>query len=143
MIQFTVHGDPKPEPRPRAFRRGNAVGVTSGTSADSWREAIGLAAKPHAPQVPINGPVRLNVSFRFARPKYHYGTGRNAGKVKASASRYPDGDLNDMDNMLKSVMDVLTSVGVWRHDGLVVRSDLAKDWADDQPPGADIRIEEL
>ena len=33
----------------------------------------------------LEGPVRVTLMFRFPRPKGHYGTGRNADKVKDSA----------------------------------------------------------
>jgi crossover junction endodeoxyribonuclease RusA len=89
------------------------------------------------------GPVEVRVNFYLGRPKGHYGTGRNAGTIKASAPDYPAG-LPDLDKLCRAVLDGLTAGGAWRDDGQVVVLMALKLYATpDQPAGCSIEIKEL
>jgi Holliday junction resolvase RusA-like endonuclease len=55
----------------------------------------------------------------FPRPKSHYGTGRNAGKLKATAPTHNDGKP-DRDNLDKAILDAMTGIGFMRDDKQVV-----------------------
>ena len=50
-----------------------------------WRNDVMSAAAAAHRGAPITGPVKLEIVFLFPRPKSHFGTGRNADKLKASA----------------------------------------------------------
>jgi len=74
-----------------------------------WRQEVA-----HAASVAYTGPlfigaVRLTLDFQRPRPKNHYGTGRNAGTLKASAPKYPTG-RPDTIKMARAVEDALTGV---------------------------------
>ena len=60
------------------------------------------------------GPVYLTLLFLFARPKTHFGTGRNAGKLKESAPVYHT-KRPDLDNLVKFAEDCLTGIA-WKDD---------------------------
>ncbi|MCA9312626.1 MAG: RusA family crossover junction endodeoxyribonuclease [Phycisphaerales bacterium] len=140
--EFRIYGDPKPEPRPRAYRRGERVGVYAGTSADGWREQIATAARPHVRR-PITSPVGVTVEFFIGRPKSHLGTGRNADKLKPSAPMFPAGKgRDDLDNLAKPILDVLTNVGMWVDDGQVTDLVCRKRYTTGQP-GALVTITEI
>lgn len=64
-------------------------------------------------------PVWVSFEFVFARPKGHFGSGRNAGKLKPSAPRWPTAKKDDRTNCLKSTEDALTGI-VWHDDSQVV-----------------------
>ena len=74
---------------------------------EAWEEHIrvmaGIAAQ--GPQWPTTGAVRVSCLFTFARPKCHFGTGRNAHILKANASDDPttrnQGDLDVIGQLLK------------------------------------------
>ena len=67
-----------------------------------------------------DGPVWMALHFVFTRPAGHFGTGRNAGKLKPSAPRWPTSRaIGDRTNLLKSVEDALTGI-VWHDDSQVV-----------------------
>lgn len=66
---------------------------------------------------PKSGLVELDVEFSLPRPKSHYGTGKNAGKVKGSAPVVPH---QDVDNLLKGAMDAASGV-LYEDDKQVVR----------------------
>jgi len=106
-----VYGEPKGQPRPRAFvnkKTGRASVFDSG-QAEGWKGQIALAARPYLPASPLEGPIRLGLTFYFPRP------GRLMRK------RDPDGPVMhlskpDFDNASKAVVDCLTQIGMWRDD---------------------------
>ena len=142
MIHFDVIGEPKAQPRPRAFakRFGTkfVARVYDAGTAEGWKAEIALAARPHLPAKPIYGPIGLTVAFRFSRPRSHYGTGKNAARLKASAPRHHT-SKPDLDNLIKAVKDCLTTIGMWRDDSQVIHEISSKEYA--VPPGVSISIE--
>ena len=93
---------------------------------------------------PITGPVEVTVTFRFARPAGHYGTGRNADTVRPSAPAHPTGGKGDIEKLVRAVHDALTAAGVWRDDAQVVRLNAAKVWCHKgERPGATIVAREV
>lgn len=72
-------------------------------------------------------PVELQVQFRYARPACHYGTGRNAEKVKPSRGDARHAQSPDLTNLVKCIEDALTGI-VWHDDRQVWRSTLSKVW---------------
>lgn len=69
---------------------------------------------------PLEGAVRIEVKFYFARPKSHYGTGKNAGRLKPSAPREYLG-TPDLDKLTRTVADCLTQSGVIVDDKQIAR----------------------
>jgi len=64
-----------------------------------------------------NTPLAASMRFHVTRPPSHYGTGRNADTVKATAiATIPPGDI---DNMCKAVLDALATLA-YRDDRQVV-----------------------
>lgn len=139
-IRFTVVGTPMPQPRPRAWARkfGQQLraGVYESGKSDGWKAAVIAQANLHRPAVPMEGPLALRLVFRMPRPKDHFGTGRNAGVLKASS---PASHLcaPDVDNLAKAVMDAMTVGGWWRDDAQVVEMTVVKGWG---VAGADVEI---
>lgn len=122
-ISFFVHGEPKGQPRPRAFARkmGNkyVARVFDAGTAESWKSAIAFEARSHAPDSPIDGPVVLSVAFHFPRPRSHYRTGKRADVLRDNAPKLHTGKP-DADNAAKAVMDCLTQLGgFWRDDSQI------------------------
>ena len=64
-------------------------------------------------------PLLIEATFYVARPKVHYGTGRNAGILKASSPRYPTG-RPDYSNLVKLIKDALTLSGVLPDDDQII-----------------------
>lgn len=91
------------------------------------REPVGAAWAHNCPT--FGGePVALTVEFVFPRPKSHFGTGRNAHLVKASAARFPGKNLGDLDNLVKLVKDALNAIA-FDDDSQVVQTSATKRWA--------------
>ncbi len=134
IIQFSVCGKPATAGSKRAFpfkRKGGKLGVRM-TADDPntllWRNAVAAAAHEVYNGPLLTGAIHLTVGFMFPRPKGHFGTGRNAGKLKASA---PDDHTQkpDCDKLLRAVGDALTGV-VWRDDSQVCYISTGKVWGE-------------
>jgi Holliday junction resolvase RusA-like endonuclease len=146
-ITFDVGAEPKGQPRPRAFARKfgdkwQAQVYDAGT-AEGFKSAVALAARPHLPADPIAGAVSLSLTFRMPRPKGHYRTGRNSHVLRETAPFYHTG-RPDADNLVKAVTDSLTQLGMWRDDSQVCMVRVFKRYAESgERPGVLVSITEL
>ena len=129
-----IFGDPKGQPRPRAFARriGEAhfARMYDSDVADAWKQAVDLGIerelRANPVMLPRFGAYDCALTFFFRRPKSHYG---KAGHVKASA---PVCHVSkpDADNLAKLVLDRITRGGrIWRDDSQVARLRVEKYWA--------------
>ncbi|MET9122941.1 RusA family crossover junction endodeoxyribonuclease [Streptomyces sp. NPDC004528] len=145
-FQLTVHGTPGPQ----GSKNKSASGALYESSAKvkPWREAVKSAALDGLSYdicwSPLREAVRLEVVFTLARPKHHFGTGRNAGLVKPSAPQFPTGKP-DTDKLLRSTQDALKDAGVLLDDSVVTDTVAAKRYvltgADTlSHPGAVLRV---
>lgn len=136
-ISFFVPGLPATQ--------GSKVHLGKGRIVDSckrlkpWRAAVAAAAiDAHSGPI-LTGPVRLAVDFHLPRPKWHHGTGRNAGTIKPSAPPLPI-VKPDLSKMLRAVEDAMRGI-IWRDDSQVVICESAKLYADEPlQPGALVSI---
>jgi len=141
-IVMRIDGIPKPQPRVKAYVRGNHAGVYTPGTAKSWENCVALEAKQHQPPQPITGPVCCDIVFVLPRPKGHFSSGKKGGLSRSApvywhtvggGSKYG----GDADNFRKLVLDVLTHCGFWRDDGQVCDGLVRKRWcAIGERPGA-------
>lgn len=136
MITFTVIGEPKGQPRPRAFARrmGNkfVARVYDAGTAEGWKSLIAVSATPHRPAAPIPGPVRLGLHFVFSRPKKHYKSNKPEKGLRSDAPLFHTAKP-DNDNLQKAVMDAITQLGGFWGDDAQVAYVAAKKTYGDQP----------
>lgn len=139
-IKLIIPGEPKAQERHRSviMPRKNAVVLealnkTNGKTEKfyrkkdlfmhnydpSWKvkKCISRMIGALAPEIPLTGPVRVDRFYYFAYLKSHYGTGKNAGKVKASAPVHKATEP-DIDNFDKLLFDVLNGLFV-KNDGQI------------------------
>jgi len=144
-LAFTVTGEPKGQPRPRAFaRKMGAIHVArfyDSDAADEWKRAVQIvvldASIVHKWPLTL-GPVAISMCFSLPRPKSHFG----AKGLKASAPVHHSGKP-DADNLAKLVMDQITKSGkVWRDDSQVVSLRVEKLWASGNESGCSVLIAE-
>lgn len=144
-LVLTVYGTPAPQ----GSKNRNAAGALYESSAavKPWREAVktsALDALHHDEAwVPLDCPVWLDLTFCLRRPKSHFGTGRNAGRLKAAAPPYPTGKP-DLDKLVRSTQDALKDAGVVKDDSVVASLDAQKIyvlWGNAlRTPGAVIKV---
>lgn len=146
VLTFQVLGDPKGQPRPRAFAMRTAMGgytarVFDAGTAEGWKSLIALAAKNSRPPAPILGPVKVTVGFVFRRPNAHY-RGSKVGNPLRAGAPTEHTSKPDIDNLVKALLDAITQTGlVWRDDTQV--SHLASWKAYGDKPGAVVEIRTL
>lgn len=146
-VSFFVPGNPRPQPRNRTRIMHGKAGQTFAVNydpgdAEIWKREIRLAAVDHIPDPPFSGPLALELTFLFPRPKGHYGSGKNDGKLKASAPLL-HWQKPDRDNLDKAVMDSLTTVGMFHDDSQVCDGFIKKVWGSPGKTGCQIVITQL
>jgi Holliday junction resolvase RusA-like endonuclease len=138
-LEITVLGDPKAQGRPRAARIGKYVHVYDDPQSRSAKSNLISAVYKKAPDKPLDCPLQVDVNFYFQRPRSHYGSGKNASKLKASAPLLHT-SRPDIDNLKKLVMDAMTGI-FWRDDALICISTTTKQYSD--KPRTEIFIRKL
>jgi len=130
-MRIEIPGNPISKNRPRFARRGRFVKTYSDQTTES-----GLFFLSAMEQVgeKLFGPLFVQFRFEIARPKSHYGTGKNSGKLKPSAPQWPHGQKQDFDNLEKFACDCLNGLA-WEDDRQIVEAHTKKIWAD-SPEGA-------
>ena len=111
--------------------------VESSKKVKPWRDSVAWAGIDAQYRLPFKGPVRCEIVFSLRRPK-------SAPKRVLWPSKKPD-----LDKLVRSTMDGITSGGVWEDDALCVELSSRKVFAggpdkDALPvPGAVIRVWEV
>lgn len=91
-----------------------------------WRQEVAQVARQTYDGPLLVGAVRLSLIFFRPRPKGHFGTGRNAGKLKANAPAHPT-SRPDLLKLARALEDACTGV-LWVDDSQIVEETLAKRW---------------
>ena len=141
-VRFVVLGRPQPKGSkqvlpvkgPRRF-----IVRESNPRAQQWALAVSIVAHEHHHGDLIRGPVAVTIAFYFARPKAHYGTGRNALSVKPSAPRHMT-TVPDADKCARCTNDALTGI-VFHDDAQIADLHVVKRYG--EPERAEITVREL
>jgi crossover junction endodeoxyribonuclease RusA len=122
-IRFTAHGRPAPQGSKNSYapldkdgnpyRRENGGVVVSTVdsckAAKPWMGQVRAAASWAFKGELIKSPVRLTCWFYFKRPTNHFGSGKNAARLKSSAPLHHCG-TPDLDKLIRSIGDSITGV---------------------------------
>jgi Holliday junction resolvase RusA-like endonuclease len=135
-VEVDVLGIPVPQGSKRVVQ-GHLIDVNHAKLRD-WRQLVGAACQ-EAGQF-FDGPVVVGFDFYFPRPKGHFGSGRNAEILKASSPAFP-ATKPDIDKLIRACLDAMTGI-VFRDDAQVASLIASKFYADEQPPGVSITIQE-
>ncbi len=117
-IAFVVRAVPLAQPRQRirvvhggGKKKPFAMGYTAKLDpVNAYKAAVSKAAshamsgRDLAPQ-----PLAFDILYVLARPKNHYGTGKNAGQIKDSAPDFV-AIKPDLDNLDKSTLDAMKGI---------------------------------
>ncbi len=140
LLQMFVPGLPATQGSKRHVGRG--IMVDSCKRLAPWRNLVAFTAAANTVGRPAcDTAVAVQVTFYLPRPASHYGTGRNAGVLRATAPAYPLGKP-DTSKMFRAVEDAMSGV-VYTDDCRVVEIRAAKRYADettDNKPGARVRV---
>lgn len=139
-VEFVVRGTPVPQGSKTVYA-GRAVDANA-KKLRPWRRAIATAARDAAGDVMLEGPVQVVAHFYVPRPKGHYGAGRNAGRLRPSAPRYP-AVKPDLDKLVRALLDGITDGGAWNDDAQVVHIAARKVYAAGDASGVTVVLEEM
>jgi crossover junction endodeoxyribonuclease RusA len=139
LLCVQIVGDPKGQPRARAFSRGGRARMYDPGTAEAWKSAIAAHVRNCLPEIPHQCPLKVHMEFRFLRPKNHYSS---KGELTKSAreSKLHHTQKPDFDNLEKAVSDCLTELGFWRDDTQVVEWSGLKKWVS-RMPGMFLKID--
>jgi Holliday junction resolvase RusA-like endonuclease len=145
-VSFTVHGVAQPAGSKRGFynkNSGRVIITDDATKSRPWKALVSDAAiQAMATQEPdsegklLDGPLLLELTFWMPRPKGHYGSGKNAGKIRGSAPRFPT-VKPDLLKLARAVEDALTGI-VYRDDAQIATEVLQKAYG--EPARVEVRV---
>jgi crossover junction endodeoxyribonuclease RusA len=151
-LAFVVFGRPQGKGSKRALPiRGKAkpgdrvVLVDSNRNARPWANRVAAAAleavdgNPNALPALIRGPVAVTFVFYFARPRGHYGIGRNINRLRPSAPPHM-ATMPDVDKLVRNALDAIVGVLI-KDDAQVVTLNAGKRYG--EPERLEARLREI
>lgn len=127
-LKFVVYGIARPQGSKRHIGRG--LMVEASPHVKQWRQNVASVALDHKP-TEWNPYLAFSVTvdFVYARPKSHYGTGRNVNVLKPSAPAHPTSrSQGDLDKTCRALLDACTDI-LWADDSQVVELYASKRYA--------------
>jgi Holliday junction resolvase RusA-like endonuclease len=142
-LKLIITGDPIAKMRPRFRIAGKAPRqfISSYSVQGELEEMYKFLIKQQLPRgfFVIKNPVFLHLWFGLCRPRNHFGTGRNSGKLKPSAPKFPQ-VMPDIDNYEKFILDCMNKI-VFKDDRLVISIRSDKRYTEN--PRTEIMVQEL
>ena len=142
-IVIRVIGIPGAQGSKRLTRYGSLI--ESSKKVQPWRQDIRHASLEAYQYEPIDIACHVEIDFLFPRPKSHFGTGKNQGRLKPSAPHFlTSHQSGDIDKLCRSTLDglsVTTGGTVLKDDSFVVSLTAVKKYVEkNEYPGAFIHI---
>lgn len=141
-ISFHVAGTPVAQPRQRhrvISSKGRAFAqnyTPSNHPVTKYKAALKQAAWDEYSELPLEGPLRMDIVFVLPRPK-------NKVWKKKPMPRYPHSGKPDRDNLMKSTQDALEGI-LFRNDSQICAGEVEKYVASgDEKPHVEITIEAI
>ena len=137
-------------PAPQGSKRhvGNGIMIENSKRVKPWRQDVKEAALNYYDGEVIDQAVEIEIIFMFARPKSHYGTGKNSRKLKPSAPVFVTskgkGDLEKLERSTYDALSQSSGGSVLKDDSLVAQNRNTKRYCvAGENPGAKIIIRTL
>ena len=137
-------------PAPQGSKRhvGHGIMIENSKRVKPWRQDVKEAALNHYDGEIIDQAVEIEIIFLFARPKSHYGTGKNSKKLKPSAPVFVTskgkGDIEKLERATYDSLSQSSGGSVIKDDSLVVKNRNMKRYCvEGEHQGAKITIRTL
>jgi Holliday junction resolvase RusA-like endonuclease len=140
MIEFWIKGEPKAQPRPKAYRRGSKIGIYTPKTADAWKRCVKQGVEFWtSDQDPIDHPCQVVLEFFMPRIQSHF---RKQNKLPVLKDDAPmvHSSKPDIDNLEKSTIDALVDAGVFKDDNIIWHLDTYKRYSRHDLVGCRITI---
>jgi Holliday junction resolvase RusA-like endonuclease len=122
MISFFIEGEPAPQGSKTGFvKNGRVVMIESSTKVKPWRAAVTQKTAQHMSWEtlnPLDSPVEIALVFYLPKPK--------------SVKRKWPSVKPDLDKLIRSTFDGLTTGGLYTDDALVIAVSASKQYATDR-----------
>ncbi|MHC4867886.1 MAG: RusA family crossover junction endodeoxyribonuclease [Planctomycetota bacterium] len=135
-IEFEVIGKAATAGSKQAFpvhKKDGRLGVSvrdANPRSKDWKQRVASVAREAALEAGLTDlltdAIRVVFIFEKVRSASHFGTGRNAGRLKSFAPRFPV-MRPDVLKLARAVEDALTGV-IWRDDAQIIDERLFKRW---------------
>lgn len=143
MSALTVFADGVPVPQGSMISNGPGRGMrhSNASKLKPWRyQVVSLLARHVPPGWDSSAPITVTATFRLPRPQGHYGTGRNANQLKASAPEFHV-TKPDLDKLQRAIGDAIEASGLVRGDQQITSWNVAKRYCvDRETPGVLITL---
>jgi Holliday junction resolvase RusA-like endonuclease len=136
-IKLWIPGIPAPGGSKRFFGRGRVVDDCKRNP--KWRRLVAAEARKQYHGVSLAAPLIVLMTFYLPRPKCHFGTGKNAGRLLGGAPALPI-VKPDLTKFVRSTEDALTGI-LWDDDAKIVSQSNAKVYADCRGPGVEVVVQ--
>lgn len=111
--------------------------IEDNDKTEGWRTEVARNARRIPARADLGQPVGVEITSTIARPAGHYGTGRNADRVKPSAPAHPTArGTGDSDKLARLVLDALQDAEVVHDDAQVVEVISRKAYPEAHTPDA-------
>ena len=130
-FKFTVYGEPATAGSKTGFyskKLGRVLMTPASKKTRPWMQQVAGTALEQWEGSILTGPVQYKMIFYFRRPKSHYGTGRNAQVLKASAPEFHT-KKPDHVKLARAVEDALTGI-IWKDDSQIYSSLITKKYTE-------------
>ena len=118
MYSFWIDGEPAPQGSKNGFvKNGRVVLVESSKKVKPWREAVARTTQAQVP-CPLQNAVDVALVFHLPRPK--------------TVTRKWPAVKPDLDKLVRSTFDGLTTGGLYTDDALVIALSASKQYATDR-----------
>lgn len=144
LITFFVPGVPRPGGSKKAFFNktlGRSIIVDDCAKNKDWRNSVKYACYDAYKGPQLTGPLNLSITFLMPRPKGHYGSGKNAGVLKANAPIWHT-SKPDRTKLTRSTEDAIKDSGIVSDDSIFCDGRIQKRYTEDGRCGAEITIYE-
>lgn len=133
-VSITVLGAAQPQGSKRIGRHpvtGRPIPLDANPRTRAWRQEVSQEMLRAQTGEPWDCAVTVELRVYVKRPAAHYGTGRNAGTLKATAPPYPGTGI-DLDKIARAVGDAGNGI-LWRDDSRIAAWFVVRLWADPGP----------
>lgn len=131
---ITVIGAAQPQGSKRIGRHpvtGRPIPLDANPKTRAWRQEVAGEMLQVKPSEPWDCAVTVSLTIYVKRPANHYGSGRNAGRLKDTAPPFPASGI-DTDKIARAVGDAGNGI-LWRDDSRIACWFILRQWADPGP----------
>lgn len=140
-VEFFAGGIARPKGSSRAFtaKNGKAHVAPASSKEKGWRSGVSnAAAAAMGHTAPLDGELGVYMAFYMRRPRSHFGSGKNANKLKKSAPGAPT-SAPDLSKLVRSVEDALIGI-VFVDDARIVAFNVKKSYTNETHPHVGVQV---